>query len=554
MQRLGGNKRAWVQLLGCIAFIPLCLILFIKVLSAAWVIDDAYITFRVVDNFVNGFGLRWNVDERVQVFTNPLWLFLHIPFYALKRNIFLITISISFFCTVGAVYLLIRTIPGGWFLKIIFVLIPLWRSRIFCEQMISGLETPLVMLILAWFWYTFFRTPEQHLRLFFIASMAMVNRLDAVVILAPALMYIGIRWVWNWLKHPSIRAFGRATLSFWPIICWLLFSLIYFGFVLPNTYYAKMNTGLSKQDYHWFGHCYIHEQFANYDSFSYLLIGAALLYAVYVAFVVVTRPWFHKKPLGLWQIGVLLAAAGIILHLKYVESVGGDFVPGRFVMAPFFLSVLLLYGAMQSVSYLVFFIATSVLMLVTFQPRLDLLVKPDPEYCRVSDERGFYIGRGFGFVTHGGLLHHLLHGNIYSLSSLHRYVRFNPGATHYIPRQWPMPKNFDVHKKVIIWSMVGVCAYTAGPSQIVIDELALGDPLLARLPADFRIRWRIAHFTRDVPEGYEHARRTGDLSAMRGRTKGLYKRLKVIISGDLFDLSRLSMILQTQWHDIRRLL
>jgi len=38
----------------------------------AWVCGDAYITFRTIDNLVHGYGLRWNVDERVQAFTHPV--------------------------------------------------------------------------------------------------------------------------------------------------------------------------------------------------------------------------------------------------------------------------------------------------------------------------------------------------------------------------------------------------------------------------------------------------------------------------------------------------
>jgi len=43
-------------------------------LANSWVGDDAYIMFRVVDNFVNGYGLRWNVANRVQAYTHPLWM------------------------------------------------------------------------------------------------------------------------------------------------------------------------------------------------------------------------------------------------------------------------------------------------------------------------------------------------------------------------------------------------------------------------------------------------------------------------------------------------
>lgn len=57
--------------------------------------EDAFISFRVVHNFVEGYGLRWDIDERVQVFTNPLWTLLHIPLYALTREVFYTTIVLG---------------------------------------------------------------------------------------------------------------------------------------------------------------------------------------------------------------------------------------------------------------------------------------------------------------------------------------------------------------------------------------------------------------------------------------------------------------------------
>jgi hypothetical protein len=44
----------------------------------AWVSDDAYLTFRTIENFLNGYGLRWNALERVQTYTHPLWMLLMI--------------------------------------------------------------------------------------------------------------------------------------------------------------------------------------------------------------------------------------------------------------------------------------------------------------------------------------------------------------------------------------------------------------------------------------------------------------------------------------------
>ena len=38
----------------------------------AWITEDAFINFRVIENFLSGEGPVWNIGERVQVFTSPL--------------------------------------------------------------------------------------------------------------------------------------------------------------------------------------------------------------------------------------------------------------------------------------------------------------------------------------------------------------------------------------------------------------------------------------------------------------------------------------------------
>ncbi|MGC9054758.1 MAG: hypothetical protein ACP5KS_12855, partial [Candidatus Hydrogenedens sp.] len=87
---LKNRRNNFLVLLGVWTFFA---ILFLR---TAWLCDDAYISFRTVDNAVNGYGLRWNINERVQVYTHPLWLFLHIPFYFLTKEMFLTPIFISF--------------------------------------------------------------------------------------------------------------------------------------------------------------------------------------------------------------------------------------------------------------------------------------------------------------------------------------------------------------------------------------------------------------------------------------------------------------------------
>ena len=43
-------------------------------IRTAWLSDDALITLRSVLNVTHGFGLRFNIDERVQTYTHPRWL------------------------------------------------------------------------------------------------------------------------------------------------------------------------------------------------------------------------------------------------------------------------------------------------------------------------------------------------------------------------------------------------------------------------------------------------------------------------------------------------
>ena len=67
----------------------------------AWISDDAYITFRTIDNFINGYGLTWNVGHRVQAFTHPLWMFLNAAAYFLTDEIYFTTLFISILLSIA---------------------------------------------------------------------------------------------------------------------------------------------------------------------------------------------------------------------------------------------------------------------------------------------------------------------------------------------------------------------------------------------------------------------------------------------------------------------
>ncbi|MEK6222134.1 MAG: hypothetical protein N2D54_07785 [Chloroflexota bacterium] len=51
----------------------LVLVFGVVLIRTAWMNDDAVITLRSISNFDAGYGPVYNLGERVQTFTHPLW-------------------------------------------------------------------------------------------------------------------------------------------------------------------------------------------------------------------------------------------------------------------------------------------------------------------------------------------------------------------------------------------------------------------------------------------------------------------------------------------------
>lgn len=88
----------------------------------------------------------------------------------------------------------------------------------------------------------------------------------------------------------------------------------------------------------------------------------------------------------------------------------------------------------------------------------------------------------------------------------------------------------------------GFFGYAAGPSVHIIDSWALGDPLLARLPADAASR--IGHFRRRVPEGYVQTVQTGR-NVIRDQDVAMYyEKIRIITEDPIWSWRRLRTILE----------
>jgi arabinofuranosyltransferase len=97
-------------------------------------------------------------------------------------------------------------------------------------------------------------------------------------------------------------------------------------------------------------------------------------------------------------------------------------------------------------------------------------------------------------------------------------------------------------KHVIIAQTIGTTGYHAGPGVHIIDEGALADPLLARLPPKPTAK-RPGHYFRALPDGYYETVSTGINQIHDPKLAEYYTHVHDISSGSLLSSHRLGEIL-----------
>lgn len=483
------------------------------VVRNAWLSDDAYITFRTVDNFVNGHGLTWNVAERVQAYTHPLWMLLISAAYAATREVFFTSLAISIGLSVISVVLVARLADERSPLPALAVGV-LALSKGFIDYATSGLENPLTHLLLAAFLLIYVRrewTPGWILRLSLCTALGMVNRVDTVLLFGPAL-------AWAWIETRGWRALGYAALGFAPLIAWELFSLVTYGALVPNTALAKLNTGLIPQTtliHH--GLTYLYNSL-RVDPITLLTISVGVLLPIS------TRDW--RK---------LSLTAGIVLYLAYIVRVGGDFMSGRFLTAPLLLATALIVSAPWSrlsprprrvqAALLV------VLALVGLSSPYTPLRAPGGRRAD-QDADVWVLGRTIKDER----------ANYYPTAGLLPALR---SQGDFPDHDWAVLGRAAREKgpHVVVKGSVGFYGYFAGPEVTIVDILGLGDPLLARLPvAD--PDWQIGHYGRLLPEGYVETLESGEARIADPALAAYHDRLTLVTRGDLWDPVRLREVLR----------
>jgi arabinofuranosyltransferase len=99
-------------------------------------------------------------------------------------------------------------------------------------------------------------------------------------------------------------------------------------------------------------------------------------------------------------------------------------------------------------------------------------------------------------------------------------------------------------RRVLVGESIGYLGFYAGPAVHVVDQLALCDPLLARMEVPDKNHWRIGHFKRNLPAGYVETLEGGANRIANPRLAGLYDVLEVITRGPLWRRDRFREIVK----------
>lgn len=480
----------------------------------AWLSDDSFISFRVLDHFVNGFGLRWNIAERVQAFTNPLLILVLSPFYYVYQNIAFWSFFSSFVFGLSAFSFLkkISVSKVSFWLGFGFLL----SSRSFVDYSYSGLENSLNYLIEAIFFYLYFKkeqgTDSKLPGLVLLASLGLVSRIDFILIFIIPLL---ITFAQDWKKGKiNISLSSKIALCSLPAILWFLFSALYYGSFLPNTYYSKTNVEDS----------FIQILSQGLQYYIFELKWDSIVFA-FLPIVMILRAVLRKD-----SSSILISLVFSLPYLVYILFVGGDFMAGRFFTYVIFLMGIALVRLENLEKKEIFILGSALLLYNILLPTTPIhpikqQVRQNPwvlDKIGITDEKfWYYLGTGLAWHDKNGSL----------LSNISNKKPFFP----------------PTDQKVFIKYNTGVIGFFL-PDQYIIDIIALGDPLLSRIQG----KGRVGHKVRHIPLGYFESVESGENKIQDPKLKEYYESLNLLTRGEIFDSRRLRLFWKFQFGSLRK--
>lgn len=507
------------------------LLIAIVTIRVAWISDDALITLRTALNITHNWGPGFNATESVQAYTHPLWFLLWVWVGSWTNQWMLGIITLSVVLVALASWLLVR--QAATLSRLIVVTGLLLLSNAFIDFTTSGLENPLSYAGLAVLISLSLRRVEDldvptwwPILIGLTAAAVFLTRMDLA-----ALMVIPLVWLlWTFRRNIRVVALGIGAMVL-PLLVWFVWTYLTYAALVPNTFAAKTNAQIPRSEFIVQGLRYLWVSFEN-DPVT--LIGLAIGIGVGIT--------FGPRGLRSWALGALA-------YVAYVVWIGGDFMGGRFLAVPFFVSIFVFAAspltgkqaaeeAQPGTALAASLAAVALLVGATYISGAQTTSLASPTAPRWEVDQNLNAGivdaRGSSVQDGDGLK-----GMIDKLSlaftdpdiapigdgtGLGRDLRSLDKAA----RNWPTNNGYFTNP-----SEVGVfCGYlgnigiATGPITHLIDSCALTDRFLA--DRDFApsepFGWKPGHFHRGIPEGYVEAVAVGDPLELRHPAEALALR------------------------------
>lgn len=277
-----------------------------------WTLDDAYISFRYAANWAAGIGPVYNAGERCEGYTTFLWVAmlaggrsLGFDPDPLAKGLGLLSVLGTFvgLATSG------RWLPESSHRAAAASVVLLATSGLLGAWGASGMETPLVAFLSSAALGLHVRSlstraPAEAVGAGLLGGLAMMTRPDAALVTGVALLDRLLRRQWREAVVQG-TAFGLLVGPWWA------WRWSYYGWPLPNTFYAKVGATSAQLAR---GVAYLSE----------LLLATGPLWLVALAALWLARRERHAAVLPVW----------VAVHAAYVVAVGGDGMPAwRFFVA-----------------------------------------------------------------------------------------------------------------------------------------------------------------------------------------------------------------------------
>jgi arabinofuranosyltransferase len=201
--------------------------------------EDAYITYRYAENWVNTGSLVYNEGEPINAMTSPLHAILSAALFFVTGNTVLSNKIISLVLLLLSALLVWYRYRKHLYLHVlaIILLLPpcvlLWTF--------GRLETPILLFLATITVILADRPPPFRLNLlcviFLLAGLAFLTRYDSILFFLPVTLYVASKT--RSIKHVVIALAGAAILP----LAWLFVSIYYYGDLLPTSFYVKTPKG-----------------------------------------------------------------------------------------------------------------------------------------------------------------------------------------------------------------------------------------------------------------------------------------------------------------------